>query len=67
MDNRLNSGIIDTYFKATNYELTDEHNQNDDDALCRYEFLEILIRIARGKYIDTGIEKNIAHAFSILL
>lgn len=42
-------------------------DQNDDMALCRFEFFEILIRIAKGKYVDTGEEKNIANALSILL
>ena len=42
-------------------------DQNDDQALCRFEFFEILVRIAKGKYVDTGEEKNIANALSILL
>ena len=48
---KLNSGIIDTYFKATNFEEVDQDN-NDDNALNRFEFIEILLRIARGKYMD---------------
>ena len=65
-DKRLNSGIIDTYFKATNFEEVDM-DENDDNALCRFEFLEILVRIAKGKFIDHGKETNLAQALSILL
>lgn len=51
MDTELHSGIVDTYFKATNFEKFDM-TENDDNALNRYEFMEILVRLARGKFID---------------
>lgn len=50
-DKTLHTGIIDTYFKATNFEKYDM-DQNADSALNRFEFLEILIRLAKGKFID---------------
>ena len=59
-------GIIDTYFVATNFEEIDQDN-NADTALCRFEFMEILVRIAKGKYIETGLESNMANALTTLL
>lgn len=45
----LSKGIIETYFKATNFnEGTDPENTNNKDStLCRYEFLEMLVRVAK--------------------
>ena len=58
--------MIGVYFGATNYELTDL-DQNDDKELCRFEFMEILIRIAKGKYIDFGSMTSLSQAFTRLL
>mmetsp|Transcript_9315 Transcript_9315/g.12677 ORF Transcript_9315/g.12677 Transcript_9315/m.12677 type:complete len:154 (-) Transcript_9315:193-654(-) len=66
LDKKMTASIIDTYFKATNFEVVDM-DQNDDQALCRFEFFEIMVRIARGKYVETGEDKNLANAFSVLL
>ena len=52
-DRRLNRGVIDTYFVATNFE-KDQMDGNSDSALCRFEFLEILVRLAKAKYIEFG-------------
>ena len=60
-DRKVNTGIIDTYFKATNYEALNQ-DQNDDNALIRFEFLEIIIRLAKGKYLETGRESSIVLA-----
>ncbi len=62
----MHSGIIDTYFKATNFEEEDQDN-NDDFALNRFEFLEVLVRIARGKYVETGQETQTSVALMKLL
>lgn len=66
-DKYLNSQIIDMYFVATNYEEGGEQEGNDDRSLCRFEFFEILIRIARGKYVETKKETNLLLAFDKLL
>ena len=52
MDANLNMSSIDRHFIATNDEL-EEIDENPDRALCRYEFLEILVRIAAAKFKDT--------------
>ena len=62
----MHSGIFDTYFKATNFEEVDQDN-NDDNALNRFEFFEILLRIAKGKYMDFGKETQLAYALMKLL
>ena len=41
---------IDTVFISTNFEEV-EMEDNPDRLLCRYEFYEILVRIAHDKYI----------------
>ena len=66
VDENLHSGIIDTYFKATNFEEVDQEN-NDDLALNRFEFMEILLRIARGKYMEFSDETQLAYAMMKLL
>lgn len=40
---------------------------NDDNALVRFEFIEVLVRIAKGRYIETGEETQIALALEKLL
>lgn len=44
--------MIDTAFVVTNFEEVDLED-NPDRFLCRYEFYEILVRIARDKYVDS--------------
>jgi hypothetical protein len=51
-------------FKATNVELGDEEQEgNDDRNLCRFEFIEMLIRLGKQKYLDPGIVSTIGQAF----
>jgi hypothetical protein len=45
---------IDRIYIATNVNQNIPGNQGDKD-LVRYEFLEIIVRIANAKYKDTGI------------
>ena len=59
LDSHLTASVVDIYFTATNFE-EDDQEGNDDRALIRFEFLEILIRIVRGKYVETKKEKTIA-------
>ena len=46
---RCPSSVIDGMFIAANYE-EDDNDDNPDRALCRYEFMEIMCRIADYKY-----------------
>lgn len=45
--------IIDRLFIATNVELVDMVD-NADRALCRFEFYEIIVRIAQQKFFEQG-------------
>ena len=38
---------------AVNFEEVDM-DSNDDNSLCRFEFFEILLRLAKGKFMDFG-------------
>jgi hypothetical protein len=42
---------IDRIFIATNFE-EEEQEGNDDRSLCRFEFFEIIVRMARQKYCE---------------
>jgi hypothetical protein len=43
---------IDTAFVVTNFEEVDLED-NPDRFLCRYEFYEIIVRIAKDKYVES--------------
>ena len=40
---------------------------NDDKSLCRYEFLELFVRLAKIKFYDKGIEMTIAGSLERLI
>ena len=62
----MHTGILDTYFKATNFEEEDQDG-NDDNALVRFEFLEIIVRIAQCKFIEYGTMTDLAEATEKLI
>ena len=57
---------IDRIFIATNFEEVD-NDDNDDDALCRYEFIEIIARMAKEKYYEKGRAKSIHESCELLI
>ena len=54
IDNQLKMQDIDRIFIATNVELEDQEG-NDDRSLCRFEFYEIITRMAKTKYLESGV------------
>ncbi len=58
--------VIDRLFIATNVELFDMVD-NADRALCRFEFYEIIVRIAQSKLVDLGYSQNIIEATEFLI
>jgi hypothetical protein len=55
-------------FKAANWNNPDNPRfQTVGNALCRFEFYELLVRIAFLKYYETGICKTNAEAFKKLI
>ncbi|CAI2385868.1 unnamed protein product [Moneuplotes crassus] len=57
---------IDTIFITTNFEEVDMED-NPDKLLCRYEFYEILVRIANQKYIKSKALSSLPMAVARLL
>ena len=66
LDEKVNMSSIDRHFIATNVEI-EQIEENPDRALCRYEFFEILVRIAGQKYKETKIVSTYAQAFEKLI
>lgn len=66
------NGALDSLFIATNFEEGDtvpaqENEENDDNALMRFEWVEILIRVAIEKFIrDKAVTDNVCDAFIML-
>lgn len=57
-------------FIATNFEEEDdtlEAEVNDDDKLCRFEFYEIIVRLAFGKYIRSGLMTDASDSVGALV
>jgi len=54
----------DRLFIAANYDPTgNEGGDNAATELIRYEFIEVLVRIIRVKYIDTGMHETYVDGF----
>eukprot|EP00349_Pseudokeronopsis_sp_Brazil_P006027 CAMPEP_0202967230 /NCGR_PEP_ID=MMETSP1396-20130829/12024_1 /ASSEMBLY_ACC=CAM_ASM_000872 /TAXON_ID= /ORGANISM="Pseudokeronopsis sp., Strain Brazil" /LENGTH=291 /DNA_ID=CAMNT_0049692037 /DNA_START=293 /DNA_END=1165 /DNA_ORIENTATION=+ len=65
-DKNVPLATVDRLFIATNVEL-EAMDDNPDKALCRFEFLEILVRIANSKYKEPGLAANYSDALQKLL
>jgi hypothetical protein len=57
---------IDRVFIATNVEIVDLEDNPDRD-LCRYEFYEILVRMAEEKYRKPNIASSLPEAVEMIL
>lgn len=57
---------IDRIFIAVNVELVDMV-ENADRALCRFEFYEIIVRIAQSKLVDPGYCETLDNAVTLIL
>ena len=66
LDKNVTTQTIDRLFIATNVELV-EMDDNPDKELCRFEMLEILVRIAGAKYKETNVTKTYAQGLQLLL
>lgn len=66
IDKNLTSTDIDRIFIATNYDEEDLED-NDDNSLCRYEFAEIIVRMAKVKYFDKGHLPTVHESLNELL
>ena len=59
----LSTQVIDQLFVAVNFEEVGggaaDLEDNPDKELCRYEFFEIIVRMAKHKFIEAKKKKNI--------
>lgn len=66
MDKNFKQSALDRAFIAANFEM-EEQDDNPDKALIRFEFIEVLLRVAKEKYQKTGECETLADAFNLLL
>ena len=61
--------MLDRLFIAANVDAGEEPTggDNPDSSLVRYEFIEVLARIAQEKYQKTGQAESCAQAFEMLI
>lgn len=65
-DKNVSLSTIGRLFISSNYEVV-ANDENPDRLLCRYEFFELLLRIANAKYRETGLVSTFNEAFKKLL
>ena len=66
-DPKIPQATVDRAFTAANFEMEKvEGNMNPAEALQRFEFLEIVVRLAKAKYLETGMTKTFADAVNML-
>ena len=61
LDQDLTTVDIDRIFIATNFE-EEDLEENDDNSLCRFEFMEIIARMAKTKYFEKNKCKTVAES-----
>jgi hypothetical protein len=57
---------VDRLFIATNVEL-EAIDDNPDKALCRFEYLEIIVRLANVKFKESGLVPTHSEALKKIL
>lgn len=62
----LSQTDIDRIFIATNFE-EEDLEENDDNSLCRFEFLEIIARMAKTKFYGKGVCNTVHESCSKLI
>ena len=66
LDYYLTPTIIDVLYVAVNYDEL-KLDANDIENLCRYELMEIIVRLAKFKFFEKGIDSSISEATEHLL
>lgn len=57
---------VDRIFITTNFE-EEDILENDDSMLCRFEFLECIVRIGKAKFFEKGAAASISKAVEKLI
>jgi len=63
----FNISTADRLFISANYNDAPDAGANSAKELLRYEFLEVLVRIAKVKYLDSGIYDSYQPALEHLI
>ena len=64
IDENLTFTLLQIAFKAVNVEFGDEEQAgNDDRNLCRFELIEIMVRLGKVKFLETHKVGSISEAF----
>ena len=67
-DKNVNQGMLDTLFIAVNVDLEGpDEGGADNREMIRYEFIELLIRVAKAKYFKPMICPNMAESLEMLI
>lgn len=67
-DEKCVQSKIDMAFTAANVQIQKiEGNDNNESSLCRFQFLEVVVRLGKAKYLDSGVEKTYAAAVEKLI
>jgi hypothetical protein len=66
-DNIVNLSTLDRTFIAANLKVDAAASTDGSNGLCRFEFLEILVRLANIKYLETKIVKSFTEAAEKLI
>lgn len=64
LDNNVNGAVIDSTFFATKF---NPQPGGEGKQLFRHEFLEILLRLSKAKYFDTGLVETPVEGLEKLL
>jgi len=66
IDKDFPMSFVDRLFIATNVELVNMVD-NADRALCRFEFYEIIVRIAAAKFFEQGYYDSLSQSVESLI
>ena len=66
-DKNVSQSTLDRLFIAVNVEVGEDQGDNPDGALIRFEFIEILVRIAQEKFLKPGICKTLSEGLEMLI
>ncbi|CAK78575.1 unnamed protein product (macronuclear) [Paramecium tetraurelia] len=77
-DFAFETGLFDKTFKLSDLDLkfiatcaasfeTERNHRNPERALCRYQFMEFLVRVSMVKYLEHKLANNIAESVQLLL
>ncbi len=68
LDSKVSQDSLDRCYIAANIDIEKiEGIYTPSDSLNRFKFLEVIVRIAKAKYIETGLTKSYPDAIQLLM